>query len=35
MELYLMYCGDLNGKETQKGGGIDVYVWLIHSAVQY
>ena len=30
-QLYLMHCGDLNGK---KGGGIYVHVWLIHFTVQ-
>ena len=28
-ELYLMQCGDLNGKEVQKGG--DIYVFTANS----
>ena len=31
-EQYSVLCGDLNGKEIQKKGGIRV--WLIHFAVQ-
>lgn len=31
-ELYAMLCGDLNGKEVQKGRGY-MYVWLIQFAV--
>ena len=31
-----MYCGNLNGKEIQKGGdNMCMYVWQIHFAVQY
>ena len=30
-----MYCGNLNGKEIQKGGdNMCMYVWQIHFAVQ-
>ena len=26
MELYFMYCGDLDGKEVQKGGDICIHM---------
>ena len=29
-----MLCGDLNGKEIKIKEGINVYIWLIHSAIQ-
>ena len=32
-DLYLVLCGDLNGKEIQKRG-IYVYIWMINFAVQ-
>ena len=32
-ELYSVLCGDLNGKQIQKGG-MYVHIWLIHFAVQ-
>ena len=30
---FLMHCGDLNGKESQREG-IYVYIWLVHFIVQ-
>ena len=29
-----MLCGDLNGKEIKIKEGINVYIWLIQSAIQ-